>query len=149
CPTPLLRLQPVTPSTMPRRALSRRFSTLSSRHNLANSPPREGHMQTWLIIFCGMLALFALYVLIVFVPAAMIKRTQKADLRRRCAGKLVLSYDDGPGPLLTSPLLALLKSHNARASFYLVGFRAERFPETCDLIRTAGHDLGCHTHWHT
>jgi len=60
----------------------------------------------------------------------------------------VLTYDDGPGPRLAAPLLALLREFDAKASFFLVGFRAERFPETVAELAAAGHEIGNHSHWH-
>lgn len=83
-----------------------------------------------------------------FVPAIAIKRWQQQKLRALCRGKMVLTYDDGPDPLLTPALVELLHRHNAKASFFLLGFRAERSPAVCDLLQHAGHELGTHTKWH-
>ncbi len=81
-------------------------------------------------------------------PAVLVKRSHLNILRQRCRGKLALTYDDGPGPLLTPPLMNLLDRFHARATFFLVGFRAQRWPEMCDLIERHGHELGCHTKMH-
>ena len=88
------------------------------------------------------------YVVLSFLPPVLYRRMADASMKRHCRGRLVLTYDDGPGTVLTPPLLQLLSKHHARASFYLVGFRAERFPAMADEIVQAGHDLGCHTQWH-
>jgi peptidoglycan/xylan/chitin deacetylase (PgdA/CDA1 family) len=93
-------------------------------------------------------SIIVVYALVSFVPPMVSKRIGVARLKRQCRGQLVLTYDDGPGPELTSPLLDLLSKHGVKASFFLVGFRAERFPQACDEIARAGHDLGCHTQWH-
>jgi peptidoglycan/xylan/chitin deacetylase (PgdA/CDA1 family) len=93
-------------------------------------------------------SIIAVYALVSFVPPMVYRRLAAARLRTQCRGHLVLTYDDGPGPDLTSPLLELLSKHGVKASFFLVGFRAERFPQACDEIARAGHDLGCHTQWH-
>jgi peptidoglycan/xylan/chitin deacetylase (PgdA/CDA1 family) len=77
-----------------------------------------------------------------------VKYWHRQQLQWRSRGKLVLTYDDGPGPLLTSALVELLDRYHAKASFYLVGFRALRAPQSCDLLMERGHDLGCHTHMH-
>ena len=88
------------------------------------------------------------YMLASFVPPVVYRRIADARLRRQCRGHLVLTYDDGPGAELTPPLLELLSRHNVKASFFLVGFRAERCPEICDAIVSKGHEVGCHTQWH-
>lgn len=69
-------------------------------------------------------------------------------LKRKCYGKIVLTYDDGPGPELESKLLITLKQYDAKATFFLHGKRAERFPEQCNHLFDKGHELGCHCYAH-
>ncbi len=45
-------------------------------------------------------------------------------------------------------ILRLLKSHGVRATFFVVGWVAERHPEVVKTIVADGHDLGCHSYWH-
>ncbi len=35
-----------------------------------------------------------------------------------------------------------------RATFFLVGRHVENLPERCDILRDAGHELGCHCYQH-
>ena len=103
----------------------------------------------WLLLTgLALLAIAALLLVATFVPASLIKRRLRNELARKSQGRLALTYDDGPGPLLSPPLLRLLADYEAKASFFLLGFRAERFPESADAIQAAGHELGNHTHWH-
>lgn len=90
----------------------------------------------------------AMYFALTFIPASIIKRRLIKQLARNSKGRLALTYDDGPGPALTPPLLQLLASAGARATFYLVGFRCERFPVQADEILSAGHEIGNHTQMH-
>jgi peptidoglycan-N-acetylglucosamine deacetylase len=56
----------------------------------------------------------------------------------------LLTFDDGPSDS-TSEILDLLREHELRATFFVVGFRAEQRP---DLVRRAsdeGHVIGNHT----
>lgn len=69
----------------------------------------------------------------------------RASARR---GKLTLSYDDGPGALMTPRLLQYLQALEARVTFFLLGRRVVQSPEIVDRIATAGHEIGCHTHDH-
>jgi peptidoglycan/xylan/chitin deacetylase (PgdA/CDA1 family) len=55
-----------------------------------------------------------------------------------------LTLDDGPDPSLTPRVLDLLRAHGARATFFLIGSRAERHPELVRSIRDAGHEIGNH-----
>lgn len=67
---------------------------------------------------------------------------------RRQAGALLLSFDDGPHPEHTPRLLDLLATHGARASFFVVGERAERQPALLRRIVAEGHLLGNHSWSH-
>lgn len=63
--------------------------------------------------------------------------------------RLALSFDDGPHPGYTPPLLGLLEELNLRATFFVVGRNAE---ENSDLVRrmaTAGHEVANHTYSHS
>jgi polysaccharide deacetylase family protein (PEP-CTERM system associated) len=48
----------------------------------------------------------------------------------------------------THRVLDLLGEHNARATFFILGWVAERFPELVREIHTRGHEIGCHSYWH-
>ena len=62
--------------------------------------------------------------------------------RRR---RVAMTFDDGPDPRWTPRFLELLRRHNARATFFVVGRNASLYP---DLVRrTAGekHEVANHT----
>lgn len=60
-----------------------------------------------------------------------------------------LTFDDGPDPEFTPQLLKVLKQNNARATFFVVGKRAEKHPDLLDQIVREGHLLGNHSWSHT
>lgn len=67
----------------------------------------------------------------------------------RCDGAGVwLTIDDGPDPETTPRLLELLDEHGAKATFFLIGERAERHPELAREIVARGHRVGNHTASH-
>ena len=63
-------------------------------------------------------------------------------------GELALTFDDGPNPVWTPRLLDLLASHNLRATFFLVGSRAQAQPALVRQIVAAGHIIGNHSWSH-
>lgn len=97
----------------------------------------------------GLVALLlapGLFVLPVFLPnsgfyAPVLSRWDGAGQR------IWLTIDDGPSAD-TEALLALLASHQARATFFLVGERAAAQPALVRAIVAAGHSIGNHSHSH-
>ena len=59
-----------------------------------------------------------------------------------------LTFDDGPTPTLTEPLLDRLAAFDARATFFLIGGHAEDHPQLVRSIARAGHTIGNHTYTH-
>ena len=63
--------------------------------------------------------------------------------------KLVaLTFDDGPYPVATPELLAILAAAHVRATFFLIGRDAEQYPGLVRAIGAAGHEIGDHTQTH-
>ncbi len=68
--------------------------------------------------------------------------------RGTTAGRVLhLTFDDGPNATHTPPLLDLLAAHDVRATFFLIGDRAEQAPELVERLVREGHVLGNHS-WH-
>lgn len=61
---------------------------------------------------------------------------------------VALSFDDGPDPLYTIPILEILKERGAKATFFVVGSQAEKYPEIVVEIDRQGHELANHTWSH-
>jgi len=61
---------------------------------------------------------------------------------------LWLTIDDGPDPADTPELLALLDRHHVKAVFFVIGEKAEKYPELVRAIHEAGHTIGNHTWSH-
>ncbi|MBC2722686.1 MAG: polysaccharide deacetylase family protein [Desulfosporosinus sp.] len=80
--------------------------------------------------------------------AAVIKYFYLRRLRRSCRGKLILTYDDGPGDRLEKRLLQLLDEHDVKATFFLNAKKAEQYPKGCDLLKGDGHELAYHAYEH-
>ena len=61
---------------------------------------------------------------------------------------VTLTFDDGPDPQYTPQLLDLLKQHEAKAVFFVLGKKAQAHPELIRRIQQEGHRLGNHTYHH-
>ena len=59
-----------------------------------------------------------------------------------------LTIDDGPDPSTTPQVLALLEKYEARATFFLIGVKAAKYPALTHMILDAGHTIGNHTQTH-
>ena len=59
-----------------------------------------------------------------------------------------LTIDDGPDPGTTPQVLALLEKYSARATFFLIGVNAAKYPELTRMILDSGHTIGNHTQTH-
>jgi peptidoglycan/xylan/chitin deacetylase (PgdA/CDA1 family) len=60
-------------------------------------------------------------------------------------GELALTFDDGPNPAFTPQLADILASHGVRATFFMLGSRAQAEPALVRQIASAGHLIGNHS----
>jgi cellulose synthase/poly-beta-1,6-N-acetylglucosamine synthase-like glycosyltransferase/peptidoglycan/xylan/chitin deacetylase (PgdA/CDA1 family) len=61
---------------------------------------------------------------------------------------VVLSFDDGPDPTWTPPILAILKRYRVPGTFFLVGAHAASYPDIVSAELTDGDEVGSHTYTH-
>jgi peptidoglycan/xylan/chitin deacetylase (PgdA/CDA1 family) len=59
-----------------------------------------------------------------------------------------LTFDDGPHPKFTPQFLDILKEFKVKASFFLIGNNAEKFPRLVERIKAEGHPIGNHSMSH-
>jgi len=59
---------------------------------------------------------------------------------------VALTFDDGPDPVTTPTLLALLRQYHVKATFCLIGYRARDYPDLVRQIAADGHTL-CNHSW--
>jgi len=58
---------------------------------------------------------------------------------------IALTFDDGPDPADTPPVLDILERHGARGTFFMVGASAARHPELVARVAGAGHAVANHS----
>lgn len=61
---------------------------------------------------------------------------------------LALTFDDGPSPEWTPPVLDALQERGARATFFLLGRHVEQHPELVRRINAEGHEIASHGYDH-
>lgn len=108
---------------------------------LAAAPGSTTRLSPWVLAW---LALQALALVAAFHP--------RAPFYGRIAGRgrprtpsIAITFDDGPTEPYTSQILDVLKAHDARATFFVLGARAAASPATLARAVADGHELGNHT----
>ncbi|MCE7070486.1 polysaccharide deacetylase family protein [Dyadobacter sp. CY327] len=61
---------------------------------------------------------------------------------------IALTFDDGPDPDTTPKILDILKEKGVKATFFVIGKRAEKYPELIRRIDEEGHIIGNHSYSH-
>lgn len=74
----------------------------------------------------------------------------EAVWRVPCAERPIvyLTFDDGPVPEVTPQVLDILERYGVRATFFMVGDNARRYPELLPEVIARGHAVGNHTMHH-
>ena len=63
-------------------------------------------------------------------------------------GEVVLTFDDGPVPRYTRPILAALAAQCTKATFFVVGEMVAEYPAMLPELVAQGHTVGTHTWSH-
>lgn len=58
---------------------------------------------------------------------------------------IALTFDDGPWPKTTATMLDILKEHQVKATFFVVGSNITRFPKLLQRVAKEGHAIGNHS----
>ncbi len=59
-----------------------------------------------------------------------------------------LTFDDGPSNTITPQILDILKEYDVKATFFIIGNLAEKYPELIRRMYDEGHAIGNHTYSH-
>lgn len=61
---------------------------------------------------------------------------------------IALTFDDGPHPENTAKVLDILAKYKAKATFFILGANAEKYPDLVQRSFKEGHELANHTYTH-
>jgi peptidoglycan/xylan/chitin deacetylase (PgdA/CDA1 family) len=92
-------------------------------------------------------AVAALYIAILLSGVFVLRLRMFADAIVRGPGDangIALTFDDGPDPVHTREVLAVLDKHDAKATFFVIGHKAEKHPELIREMLERGHTIGVH-----
>ncbi|UOF91076.1 polysaccharide deacetylase family protein [Fodinisporobacter ferrooxydans] len=91
----------------------------------------------------------ALFLLYAIIPSIAARWFGFGVFRKsRTRHEVAFTFDDGPDPIYTPQLLDLLKTYKIKAAFFVVGSKAERFPELILRMHQEGHLIGIHNYVH-
>jgi peptidoglycan/xylan/chitin deacetylase (PgdA/CDA1 family) len=62
--------------------------------------------------------------------------------------EVVLTFDDGPMQPMSGKILEILRAECVKATYFLIGRNAQRFPELVREIAKDGHTIGTHSQNH-
>ena len=101
-----------------------------------------------IIIGCMTMALVGAFALTGTVPFMASERKLPIYCVDREDKVVSISFDAAWGNEQTQTLLDILKDKGVKSTFFLVGFWAEKYPESVKAIADAGHDVGNHSNTH-
>jgi peptidoglycan/xylan/chitin deacetylase (PgdA/CDA1 family) len=86
-------------------------------------------------LFYILLILFLLVCFYFLLPELLLHFLGIGSHKRQFSPGVALTFDDGPDPRYTPRLLEILARQNVKACFFLVGEKAEKYPEIVRKIR--------------
>jgi cellulose synthase/poly-beta-1,6-N-acetylglucosamine synthase-like glycosyltransferase/peptidoglycan/xylan/chitin deacetylase (PgdA/CDA1 family) len=81
-------------------------------------------------------------------PVIRVDPTGAVSARSMPAGTVALTFDDGPDPVWTPRILAVLARYRVHATFFEVGSQVDDHPELARRVLAAGNEIGSHTFTH-
>ncbi|MCR8643355.1 polysaccharide deacetylase family protein [Paenibacillus sp. N1-5-1-14] len=89
-------------------------------------------------------------VLYMLIPFVITRICGLVVIRRgKAARQVAFTFDDGPNPTYTPRLLDLLHVHGVKATFFVLGKEAEKYPDVIRRMHQEGHQIGIHNYTHT
>ena len=61
---------------------------------------------------------------------------------------VAVTFDDGPNPVHTRQVLAVLDQQEVKATFFMMGRNVERYPDVAREVLRRGHEIGNHSYSH-
>jgi len=99
--------------------------------------------------FYAAAAIFLAWMLIYnLIPDLFLHYLGLGSWKRQYTPGVAFTFDDGPNPRVTPGVLDILDKYQVKAAFFIVGQRAELYPDLVRMIHDRGHKIGVHSHSH-
>ena len=85
---------------------------------------------------------------VITIEVAQIKPVVIARRRGSTTKAIALTFDDGPHPTYTAQILDILAEHNAKATFFVLGIYAQKYPHIIRRQIAEGHEVVIHSWAH-
>lgn len=83
-----------------------------------------------------------------FSPSTIHSRFRIPNYRQIRDKEISLTFDDGPDPVVTPQILAILRKKNVKATFFVIGKKVKENPELTRAIINDGNLVGNHSFSH-
>ncbi|MEG1710573.1 MAG: polysaccharide deacetylase family protein [Clostridia bacterium] len=96
------------------------------------------------------LSIYIIFVLSVQIMPVLAKATRKTPIYSvdTCDKKVAITFDAAYGADKTVEIMDICDSFNIKATFFLVGFWVEKYPDITKLICQRGFEIGTHSQTH-
>jgi len=96
----------------------------------------------FLLLIATLFVLFFLNILVPIYCKTILRKAFLAKIKK--SGSICLTFDDGPNPQSTPAILNILEEARIRATFFVTGENARKYPEIIKSILSRGHEIGEH-----
>lgn len=93
-------------------------------------------------------SIFKLLTLILIISAVSTLPSMGRETSGASEKRIALTFDDGPHKKYTEEILDILDKYHIKATFFVVGVCAEKYPEIVAREIASGHEIGNHTYSH-
>ncbi len=104
---------------------------------------------TLFLMIVGLVCAGLIYSALALAPSTHSQIYTNSEEDPRFNKTIALTFDDGPDPLYTPRILALLEKEKVPATFFLIGENVVSHPETAKMIVDRGFEIGNHTFTHS
>ncbi len=110
----------------------------------------EAQISLWTKFFLG-IAFIAIGVVCfcVFFDQAILNRRETIFRGPHQRKRVAITFDDGPSPLWTPPILDELRRANIKATFFMIGHHVKSYPKIARRVAEEGHLIGNHGFAHS
>lgn len=98
----------------------------------------------WFVV----LAIFLLYLGITAYGSYQIQANYFIKSVNKGKKSVALTFDDGPDPETTPRILEILREKKVKATFFIIGKKAEKYPDLLRQIYEDGHIIANHSYSH-